>query len=53
MFLRDGADFAGRFFIAETHFQVLQRHAPVPGVEPERQRAARAPNPGDELSGSD
>jgi hypothetical protein len=29
--------------------QILQRHAPVPGVEPKRQRAARASEPGDEF----
>ena len=35
------ADFLRRFFLAETHRQIFQRHAPVPRVEPEGQPAAR------------
>ncbi len=48
IFLRDGANFRRRFFAAETHLQISQRHAPMPGVQPEGRRAARPAEPRDE-----
>ena len=41
VFPRQRADFHRRFFMAEAHGQVAQRHAPVPRVEMEGQSAGQ------------
>jgi len=42
IFLRQRADFGSRFFLAETHGQIIPSHAAMPGINPIDQRATRA-----------